>query len=164
MNIKGILFFFTFGLTGFSQQSLESILKSQNKQTVAYIKVDGIQKDNQYVFLDAREPKEFNVSHIPNAINIGYDHFKSTTFKSNNLDKNAAIIVYCSIGIRSEKIGEKLKKLGYKNVQNLYGGIFEWKNHGKTLVDNNKVQTQNVHTFSKEWSFYLKSGTAVYEK
>jgi rhodanese-related sulfurtransferase len=29
-------------------------------------------------------------------------------------DKNTNIIVYCSIGVRSEQIGEKLKKLGYK--------------------------------------------------
>jgi len=33
--------------------------------------------------------------------------------------------VYCSLGIRSEVIAKKLKKAGYTNVFNLYGGIFE---------------------------------------
>ena len=40
------------------------------------------------------------------------------------------IIVYCSIGVRSEDIGEKLKELGYTKILNLYGGIFDWKNKG----------------------------------
>ena len=49
--------------------------------------------------------------------------------------------MYCSIGKRSEKVTQKLKKAGYNNVSNLYGGIFEWVNQGNEVVDtNNKVQ------------------------
>ena len=54
--------------------------------------------------------------------------------------------------------------MGYTNVQNLYGGIFEWKNKGNSVVDSTNIVTQNVHTFSKQWRVYLKSGVAIYEK
>ena len=42
--------------------------------------------------------------------------------------KSDTIVLYCSIGYRSEKIGEKLVEMGYGHVFNLYGGIFEWVN------------------------------------
>jgi rhodanese-related sulfurtransferase len=63
-------------------------------------------------------------------------------------DKNTNIIVYCSIGVRSEQIGEKLKKLGYKNLHNLYG-IFEYKNSGGQVVNNQNKVTDSVHTLIK---------------
>jgi rhodanese-related sulfurtransferase len=44
-------------------------------------------------------------------------------------DKNTNIIVYCSIGVRSEQIGEKIKKLGYKTFITLRR-YFEYKNSG----------------------------------
>ncbi len=115
------------------------------------------------MFLDAREPKEFNVSHIENAIFVGFDNFDPKKVTSVIKDKNANIVVYCSIGVRSEKIGEKLLKLGYKNVYNLYGGIFEYKNNGGKVVDNQNKETDKIHTYNKEWSVYLKKGIKIYE-
>jgi rhodanese-related sulfurtransferase len=113
--------------------------------------------------LDARELKEYKVSHLKNAIHVGYDHFnlKETTAKLTN--KKAAIIVYCSIGIRSEDIAEKLQNAGYKNVYNLFGGIFEWKNKQHIVVDSLNNPTEKVHTFNKEWSTWLKKGIKIYE-
>jgi len=71
--------------------------------------------------------------------------------------------VYCSLGIRSEDIAEKLKKAGYNNVLNLYGGIFEWKNKDFTVYNSEGTQTEKIHTFSKEWSKWLTKGIKVYE-
>lgn len=42
--------------------------------------------------------------------------------------------------------------MGYKNVFNLYGGIFEWKNNGGKVVTNQNTATDNIHTFNKECS------------
>lgn len=147
----------------FAQNTIPIVLEKFNKKTVPYITVEELKSNNNAVILDARELKEFNVSHIQDAINVGYDKFDSKKVTAVFKDKNAIIIVYCSIGIRSEKIGEKLLKLGYKNVFNLYGGIFEWKNEGGSVVDRNGNTTDNIHTFSKEWSIYLQKGTKVYE-
>ena len=60
--------------------------------------------------------------------------------------------MYCSLGIRSETVGEKLKAAGYTNVYNLYGGIFEWKNKDFTVLDAEEKETNEVHTFNKYWS------------
>ena len=140
---------------------MTKLLKKYNTESVAYISTEKIKSN--FILLDARELKEFNVSHIKNAIHVGYDHFnlKETTAKLDN--KNAKIVVYCSVGIRSEDIAEKLQKAGYKNVHNLFGGIFEWKNKKKTVVDSDDKPTEKVHTFNKEWSKWLKKGKKVYE-
>ena len=160
-----LLFLFLFStLFCFAQNTIPEILKKYNKNTVAYIYVGDISENKHYTLLDAREPNEFRVSHIENAINIGYDKFDSKKFVKDFPNKNENIVVYCSIGIRSETTGEKIKKLGYKNVQNLYGGIFDWKNKGKKVVDSGGLETDKIHTFDKNWSKYLKKGEKVYEK
>ena len=82
--------------------------------------------------------------------------------KLHGINKNAPIIVYCSVGYRSEKISEKLLAAGYKNVENLYGGIFEWKNKRNTVVDKNGI-TNNVHPYSKTWGVWLKNADKVYK-
>ena len=44
--------------------------------------------------------------------------------------------------LRSEKIGKKLLDMGYTNVKNLYGSIFEWANQGNILVDQKGSETK----------------------
>jgi rhodanese-related sulfurtransferase len=146
-----------------AQNTIPKVLEKLNKNSVLYISVSELKEKKNFVLLDAREIQEFNVSHIENAINVGFDKFDSKKITTILTDKKAIIVVYCSIGVRSEKIGEKLLKLGYKNVYNLFGGIFEWKIKNGILIDNNNQTTDRVHTFNKEWSIYLKKGTKVYE-
>jgi len=113
------------------------------------------------LILDAREIKEFNVSHIKKAEFVGYDNFTINTLK--DYDKDATIVVYCSVGYRSEKIGEQLKKIGFKKVLNLKGGIFDWVNKGYPVYDNAGNQTTRVHTYNEAWSKWLLKGKKVYE-
>ena len=157
------LFIFVFAFS-FGQNTIPKVLEKYNQKTVPYISVEELKSVENYILLDSRELLEYNVSHIENAIQVGYDKFNAKKIPTIIKDKSAKIIVYCSIGIRSEKIGEKLLKMGYKNVSNLYGGIFEWKNKGGKLVDNDNKETNNVHTFDKEWSKYLEKGTKIYDK
>jgi rhodanese-related sulfurtransferase len=159
-----IILSFIIGFASFSQNTISQVLKSQNKSKVAYIKIDQLKDKNNYLFFDAREPREYNISHLEKAVCVGYDKFDSKQIREKYKNLNDTIVVYCSIGIRSGTVGDKLKKMGYKNVYNLYGGIFEWKNQDKEVVDNNGNPTQKVHTFSKEWSKYLLKGEKYFEK
>lgn len=154
---------FLFSMVLSAQSSIPNALKLMNKKSVPYIKVSELKDKTNLIFLDAREPKEYNVSHIEKAILVGYDDFKNETVTNAITDKNTPIVVYCSIGVRSENIGEKLLKLGYTNVYNLYGGIFEYKNNGGKVVNNQNQETNNVHTYNKKWSKYLTKGNKVYE-
>lgn len=155
-----LLFFFN---ASFAQDTLEALLKKYNNETIPYITVEDVNtKLNQIVILDSREPEEYEVSHIKNAIHVGYQKFSVDTFLLKKIPKNRTVVVYCSLGVRSEDVSEKLKKAGYSSVFNLYGGIFEWKNNGYPVVNLNDQTTEKVHTCSKTWSKWLLKGEKIY--
>jgi len=156
--------FILFSVSGFSQETLSELLKIHNTKSVPYISVEelAMPKTNA-IILDSREVKEFETSHLKNAIYVGYDNFQIDSIQQKLPNKDSKIVVYCSLGIRSETIGEKLKNAGYTNVFNLYGGIFEWKNKDFKVFDDEEEETENIHTFSKEWSKWLIKGIKVYE-
>ncbi|HAD11060.1 MAG TPA: rhodanese-like domain-containing protein [Saprospirales bacterium] len=118
-------------------------------------------KQSQSIFLDAREPREYEISHISGATSVGYDHFDLSKI-SLPADKSKPIIVYCSVGYRSEKVAEKLIKAGYQNVSNMYGGIFEWVNSDYPVV-NSTGPTRRVHAFDRTWGVWLNKGEKVYK-
>lgn len=109
---------------------------------------------NEVVILDAREMDEYETSHLPGASYVGYKDFDSS--RLDELPKDTTIVVYCSVGYRSEKIGERLQALGYQKVYNLYGSIFEWVNRGKPVIDGQGKKTRTVHTYNKKWSRWVE--------
>ncbi len=151
----------------FPQGKLDRVLKNLNSESVPYIYVKDLTAKEDIVdivLLDTRKKDEFEVSHLKNAVWVGYKSFEEETVNALVQDKDTPIIVYCSIGARSEDIGEKLIKVGYTNVKNLYGGIFEWKNQGKEVYNNSAVETDSVHAFNKHWGKLLNKGIKVYSK
>jgi len=146
----------------FSQNNLSKLLKKYNTENVPYISVKEVDT-TKAIFLDARESKEFEVSHLKNAICVGYDNFNLESVEKQFPNKNQEIVVYCSLGIRSEVVAQKLIDAGYTNVKNLYGGIFKWKNENHSVYNINEIETDSIHAFSKEWSKWLKKGIKIYE-
>ena len=148
-----------------AQTALDSLLQKENKESVPYITVAELAQKKDIILLDSREKVEYEVSHIQDAIYVGYDKFKLRKIKKLlPADKNTPIAVYCSLGIRSEDIAEKLQKEGYTHVYNLYGGIFEWKNQEQVVVDAAGNETENVHAFDEDWSIWLKKGVKIFKK
>ncbi len=137
------------------------MLKTLLSHTVDEVSVNDIKQDQDIIYLDAREKKEFDVSKINNAIWVGYDDFNLS--RMDGIGKDKKIIVYCSVGYRSEKISEKLLKNGFTDVSNMYGGIFEWVNEEKEVVNSNNEPTRKVHAFDRTWGIWLKKGKKVYE-
>jgi rhodanese-related sulfurtransferase len=162
---KLLILFLVVSSTAYGQKKLDKLLNKWTKRNVPYMSVETLAlPKTDAVLLDAREQKEFDVSHIENAICVGYDNFKlKETLAKLPKDKNAKIVVYCSLGIRSETVAYKLIEAGYTNVYNLYGGIFEWKNANFKVLDTLGNSTEKVHTFNKDWSKWLKKGKKVYE-
>ncbi|MFK7832024.1 MAG: rhodanese-like domain-containing protein [Winogradskyella sp.] len=149
---------------GHSQKSIKKLLKKFNTESVPYMSVEELaMPKTDAILLDSRELNEFNVSHLEDAIHVGYDHFNLATVTEALPDTSQTIIVYCSLGIRSEDIAEQLKKAGYTNVYNLFGGIFEWKNKDFPVFDSEEKETDNVHAFSKDWSKWLLKGIKIYD-
>lgn len=154
-------------LTACGQKKVQSgtyniMLKTLLKNDVPIISAkEAHQKKDDFTFLDSREKPEFEVSHIKNAVWVGYDDFNINRLKG--ISKNQQIVVYCSVGARSEKITEKLMNAGYANIQNMYGGVFEWINDDFPVYDMQGKQTNKVHAYSKAWGIWLKKGDKVYQ-
>lgn len=162
---KILILFLLISATGSAQEKLDKLLIKWNKKNVPSISVNTLALPNtKAILLDAREEKEYKVSHIKEAICVGYDDFKlKETLKKLPKEKDIKIVVYCSIGIRSETIAYQLIKEGYTNVYNLYGGIFEWKNNNFQVIDTLGNYTDKIHTFDSDWSKWLTKGEKVYE-
>lgn len=160
--LSGIILFMAFPSLVFSQNKMDRALKKFNTESVPYIYVEQLKVIEKPLLLDTRKKEEFAVSHLENAVWVGHKEFVLDSVVPQLKDKNQEIVVYCSIGVRSENIGEKLLKAGYTNVRNLYGGIFEWKNKGYPVFDSEGNETENVHAFNKQWGKLLKKGEKVY--
>jgi rhodanese-related sulfurtransferase len=152
-------------LPGHSQSAYDKKLHTLYSNTVPTIRpaeLAGLLNGKEpLVLLDTRSPVEFQVSHLPGAQFLDYQTFRPSAVK--NIDPKVRIVVYCAVGYRSERIGEKLLAMGFKNVTNLYGGIFEWVNKGHEVVNKAGVATDSVHTYNQDWSRWLSRGIKIYE-
>ncbi|HPR30154.1 MAG TPA: rhodanese-like domain-containing protein [Chitinophagales bacterium] len=143
-----------------SDKKYDIMLSTLLSPGVPAVSVDSIEH-GKYLLLDAREKREFEVSHIENAMWVGYDDFDLKRVAG--ISKEEYLAVYCSVGYRSERITEKLREAGYLHVYNVYGGIFEWVNTGHPVVTDLDTPTEEVHAYSSSWGVWLKQGRKVYE-
>lgn len=147
------------------QKTFDEKLSGLLEGSVPIIKINEakklIESGNNILLFDTRSKKEFEVSALKNAQLIDYETFSKSAI--NMPDLQDTIILYCTMGYRSEKIGEQFKKLGYKNIYNLYGGIFGWVNDGQAVYKDNQKETDSIHTYNKDWSKWLEKGIKVYE-
>lgn len=111
----------------------------------------------QPTLIDTRQPEEFAISHLPNAIHISpdtpLDEVIATKLPSQA--KDDLIVVYCSVGYRSSIFARKLKSAGFTNVHNLIGSIFAWANQDQDIYQGEKLVKQ-VHPYNRKWAQLLK--------
>ncbi len=144
-----------------TSKSYELLLKGLLSGSVESISCENLDSGKaDFVILDTRSKEEFEVSRIEGAIWVGYDEFDLTKIQS--IDPMKTVVVYCSVGYRSEKIGEQLLESDFAKVYNLSGGIFEWINQGYPVVDTNSQTTELIHGYSKTWGIWVNKGEKVY--
>ena len=158
-KVSQVFFILTMPLMATAQnpEGFDKMAKKMADKTVPIIKSAQVvklqAKGKKIVFLDARESAEYKVSHIKDAIHIGYDEFNMKSVKG--IDKDAIIVVYCSVGYRSGKIGKKLREAGFTSVFNLWGGLFDWANNGNVIYAKGK-KVKKVHPYNNNWGKWLK--------
>lgn len=164
-KITIFLLLIVFNSISWGQSEIKKLLQTYNSETVVpYISVRELSDSyNEVILLDAREKREYEVSHLKNAIHVGYNDFDIEETLAYLSKASQPIVVYCSIGVRSEDIAEQLKKRGFTRVYNLFGGIFEWSNHHKPVFNKEGKKTDRIHAYSEKWGQFLQSGTKVYE-
>lgn len=74
------------------------------------------------ILVDVRSNQEYREGHLQGAINI--PDFEITDRVQREIPKkNQLIVVYCQYGGRSKEASVLMRKMGYTNVYNLYGGL-----------------------------------------
>ncbi len=104
------------------------------------------------ILVDTRAAEEFAVSQIAGAIQAGDEN--ALRVRLEGVPKDAAIVLYCSVGYRSAKLAERLARAGYTRVANLEGSMFEWANSGRDLVQGERP-AMHVHPYSRTWGKFL---------
>ncbi|MFI5238805.1 MAG: rhodanese-like domain-containing protein [Gemmatimonadales bacterium] len=85
------------------------------------------------VFLDVREPAEWNLGHVPNAVHIPRGQLEGKVEALVGRDRN--VVVYCAGGSRSALAADTLQQMGYNQVASLKGGFRGWADAGGDVDD-----------------------------
>ena len=80
------------------------------------------------VFLDCREPNEWNLVHIPGAVLVPLGQLEEKVGEAVSTDKR--VIVYCARGNRSAIGADIMQNKGYGDVVSMAGGIRAWVDEG----------------------------------
>lgn len=75
------------------------------------------------LLLDVRQDWETKLCRLPNSVHIPIEEIEVRTDELNPEDE---IVVYCHQGVRSAAVAEYLRSLGFKSVRNLAGGLDHW--------------------------------------
>lgn len=101
--------------------------------------------------IDARTPEEYGVSRLPGALG------KTSIEKISDLAVGTRhVVIYDSVGIQSAELVEALVAGGAVETVYLEGGIFQWANEGRPLVDADGEPTTRVHPYNKLWGRLLE--------
>jgi rhodanese-related sulfurtransferase len=105
------------------------------------------------LLIDARSEAEYRISHIEGAVRI--DPVQPDLEPVAAVGHRTPVVVYCATGIRASALAEALRQERFDEVANLEGGIFEWANEGRPLVDE-RGPVSYVHPYDDWWGRLLK--------
>jgi phage shock protein E len=108
-------------LAGCSEKSAKEDSAASDLTTYGGLSA-AMEAKEEFVLYDVRTAEEYEVGHIPGAINIPHDVIGRTIPIE---DKDTPIVLYCRSGNRSGTAYRDLKSLGYKNLFD-FGGINTW--------------------------------------
>lgn len=72
----------------------------------------------QPIYIDVREPYEYQSGHVENALNIPVGSISEGVTTLQKIPKDSNLVVYCRSGARAESAKNQLQHLGYTNVEN----------------------------------------------
>jgi sulfur-carrier protein adenylyltransferase/sulfurtransferase len=82
-----------------------------------------IDRGDNFVLIDVREPHEYKICNIPGSQLIPLGEFPRHV---GEFDPQADIVIHCKSGMRSAKACAVLRQAGFQHVRNVVGGILAW--------------------------------------
>jgi len=125
------------GVVGFLALKPAGGLKNVDAAGVTAAQAKGAQ------VVDVRSGGEFELGHIPGAINVPVDGLQAAAA---SWDRNATYVVYCATGARSAAAVATMQSMGFKNIDHFAAGIQAWT--GK-LESGTQKTTQKIETSGK---------------
>src|SRR5436305_1853255 len=108
---------------GVPQQPVQETAKvNEGEIDVKEVK-EKLDRGDNFVLIDVREPHEYQICNIPAAKLIPLGQVAQ---RVGELDPNADIVVHCKSGMRSAKACGILRQAGFAHVRNMKGGILAW--------------------------------------
>jgi adenylyltransferase/sulfurtransferase len=81
----------------------------------------------RFTLVDVREPSEYDICRIDGSVLVPLEQIEAMRPQNlHGLSQGDVIILHCKAGLRSLKAAKALKKIGFKNVRSMAGGIEEW--------------------------------------
>lgn len=123
--------------------------KQSNSQTGS-LSVGAFEKklsDVNVQILDVRTAGEYQSGHLKNALQADWLNRNQFADRTQYLDKNSPVLVYCASGVRSGQAMQLLAQHGFKQVYNLEGGMSAWRMEGKLIESVNSPTELSIPTF-----------------
>ena len=76
------------------------------------------------VFLDVRDPHEYNLGKIPGAVTISRGNLEKNV--EGQVERDRSVVIYCANGNRSAFAAATLATMGYRDVKSLREGFSGW--------------------------------------
>ncbi len=122
-----------------------------------------LENNDEIVIVDVREPGEYQLEHIPGAVNMPWNS-GILQARSAELPTNRDVIVVCRSGNRSVSAGLFLDSRGFAPVFNMLGGMMAWEwdvavpgsgmhHYGPGWIHRDSDDTTYIHcpTDSMDW-------------
>ena len=82
------------------------------------------EQDPSIVYLDVREPNEWNLGRLPHAIHLPRGNLETKVEAL--IDRGQKVVIYCARGNRSALAALTMKQMGYENVASMARGFMGW--------------------------------------
>ena len=82
-----------------------------------------LDRNDRPVLVDVREDWETKLCRLEHAVHLPIEELE---FRTDELNRDDDIVVYCHHGVRSAAVADYLRRLGFPRVKNLAGGLDAW--------------------------------------
>jgi rhodanese-related sulfurtransferase len=99
-----------------AKQQIEEVTPEQVRDMQA--------RNERVVYLDVREPNEWNLGRIPQATHLPRGNLETKV--EGIIDRKQKVVIYCARGNRSALAALTMKQMGYENVASMARGFQGW--------------------------------------
>lgn len=121
-------------MAGHAQRFLKIVDASRTRIKECTVKDihERMESGETFYLVDVREDREWERSHLPNAVHIGKGVIERD-IETKIPDTDAEIVLYCGGGYRSALAADALQQMGYRNVCSMDGGFRGWNEAGYSV-------------------------------